>query len=116
MNKSKKAMDQCIFIRRKIVRENAIAWRLNSFMFKKLCPICREQFNRGHINKCNLINTYPFNFYINEKDREKFKKDKENEIPEKYNILDSLLNHQRYYTFGKITTKLIEMSEDIIQN
>ena len=25
----------------------------------------------------------------------------ENQIPEKYNILDSLLNHQRYYTFGK---------------
>ena len=117
--KSKNSVDQCIYIHKKNIRENAIAWRLNSFMFRKLCPICGELFNRGHINRCDLMNVYPFNFYISDKDRERFKKDKEdteNKLPKNYNILDSLLNHRRYYNFGKITGKLVKMSEEYKDN
>jgi len=45
-----------------------------------------------------------------------FKKEKEMNkdiLPENYNILDSLLNNKKYYSFGKITEKLYQMSEEI---
>jgi len=60
-------------------------------MVNKPCPFCTEKFNRGHI-----INKYPFNYYITEKDKQQFKRDKEkykNSLPKNYNILNSLLNH-----------------------
>jgi len=116
LKKSKKGVDQCIFIKNKIIREHAISWRLNSFMFNRICPLCRQVFNRGHIIKCDLIHKYPFNFYIHKKDIEMFKKEKEMNkdiLPENYNILDSLLNNKKYYSFGKITEKLYQMSEEI---
>ncbi len=100
--------DKCIFIRDKVLRRRAIAWRLNSMGSKRICPLCQRQFRRSHINKCNYMNTPPFNAIIKEKDIEGYKEDLKNYpyLPNTYNILDSLLNHKRYNVFGKFMEEL----------
>ncbi|ORX63554.1 hypothetical protein BCR32DRAFT_307525 [Anaeromyces robustus] len=110
--------DKCVFIRDRKTRNNAVDWRINCFLFKYKCPICRKEFNRGHINKCDFIHQPPYNRFIKEKDIYLFNKDKEKyeNLPKSYNILDSLLNHQNYYTFGKFTGEMIENSEKINEN
>ena len=114
MNKIKEnsiitSCDKCIFVNNDYIREKAIAWRLNTFSIYNLCPICGKIFYRDHINNCNFIQYFPFNSLIKEKHLINYYKDKEmfkNIIPNSYNIIDSLLNHQDYYIFGKIIKEL----------
>ncbi|ORX63947.1 hypothetical protein BCR32DRAFT_286467 [Anaeromyces robustus] len=108
--------DQCIFIRNNDIRNYAIAWRLNSLFLRKKCSICGKEFNRSHINNCNFINKQPFNRIIKKQDIYNFKNDKikyKNTLPKTYNILDSLLNHQNYYIFGKFIKEMKEDFENI---
>ena len=101
--------DRCIYLKNHYLREKAIAWRLNKFFGYASCPICGLTFFRDHINNCNFIHHPPYRNIIKETHLNNFKKDKEkfkNFIPPSYNIIDSLLNHQNYYTFGKIIENL----------
>jgi len=100
--------DQCVFLRNIDIRKRAIKWRLNSIGTKGLCPICNKEFRRSHINKCNFIDHYKN--WITKKDIEEFQKDveKNEQLPNTYNILDSLLNHKKYKTFNKIMESLYQ--------
>ena len=101
--------DRCIYLKNNYLREKAIAWRLNKLFAYAPCSICGLTFYRDHINNCNFIHHSPFRNIIKEKHLINFKKDKEifkNIIPSSYNIIDSLLNHQNYYTFSKIIENL----------
>lgn len=111
--------DKCVFIKNSFVRNMAVAWRVNSFLFKWTCPICGNIFNRGHINRCDFIHQPPYNKIIKEKHLSLFIEDKikYNEIlPKSYNILDSLLNHHNYYTFSRMVEKMMENSYKIIKS
>jgi len=105
-----KSPDKCIFISNSEIRKRAIAWRLNAFGTTRICPICGDTFHRTHINKCNFLNYDPFYKIIKIKDIMRYENDKNEypNLPETYNILDSLLNHQKYKTFGKFINKLYE--------
>ncbi|KAG4108862.1 hypothetical protein H8356DRAFT_1365881 [Neocallimastix lanati (nom. inval.)] len=49
------ATDRCVFIRDSITRNRAILWRTNSFGNSVICPVCKNNFNRAHINLCNIF-------------------------------------------------------------
>ena len=103
LNARLKSPDKCIFIKNSVLRKRAIAWRLNAFGTNRICPLCKDTFQRSHINNCKYMWQYPFNTIIKIKDIERYKEDmkKYPELPKSYNILDSLLNHQNYKRFGK---------------
>ena len=103
-----KSPDKCIFIRNRVIRKRAISWRLNAIGSNRICPICGDTFKRSHINKCKFIFIPPYNKIINNKDILRYKKDLMDfpKLPESYNILDSLLNHQKYKKFGLFMDKL----------
>lgn len=108
--------DKCIFIRNNFLRKHAVAWRLNSFHLRKTCPICGNEFYRSHINKCDFIHKYPYNKIIKVKDILLYNKDKEvykDRLPGTYNILDSLLNHQNYYAFGRFVMEIKKSTNEI---
>jgi len=62
--KETNSSDQCIYINDPITRYRAIRWRLNTFLNKKICPICHREMNRAHIQKCKLFMHVPFWHFI----------------------------------------------------
>ena len=111
--------DKCVFIRNSFVRNMAVSWRVNSFLFGSSCPICGNEFRRSHINLCDFIHQPPYNKIIKEKYLSLFIEDKlkyKEILPKTYNILDSLLNHHNYYTFSRMIEKMMENSFKIIRN
>ena len=94
------ATDRCVFIRDSITRNYALLWRTNSFGNTSIiCPICKNKFNRAHVNHCNIFGWNPPFLY--NKHWKCFKEDLLlfHPLPPSYNILDSLLNHHEYSSF-----------------
>eukprot|EP00833_Pecoramyces_ruminatium_P012579 jgi/Orpsp1_1/1186611/evm.model.d7180000051921.1 len=93
--------DRCIYIRDRMTRYYSIKWRLNNFIHKRPCPICGDNFNRGHINECKFIDYEPYKSIVKDTDLSLFNEDKVKfkDLPSTYNILDSLLNHKNYNRF-----------------
>ncbi|ORX63850.1 hypothetical protein BCR32DRAFT_287496 [Anaeromyces robustus] len=102
--------DRCVFIKDNTLRKRAIAWRLNSVGInhkKNRCPVCKEPFNRRHIKFCDIASIPTFEKILNTKDLQQYRFDlQRNELPDNYNILDSLLNHKRYKTFSRFMQEL----------
>ncbi|ORY03908.1 hypothetical protein LY90DRAFT_519494 [Neocallimastix californiae] len=89
--KETNSSDQCIYINDPITRYRAIRWRLNTFLYKKICPICHREMNRAHIQKCKLFMHVPFWHFICNDDIYAYKSELRkygDHPPPNYNILD----------------------------
>jgi hypothetical protein len=85
------------------VAEKAIKWRTNRAFTRSTCPQCQAPFNRAHIHRCSLLN--PMNKELSELYEHDIEYLQDNgvicneKLYEKYTVLDSALNHQRYHAF-----------------
>lgn len=85
---------------------NLLCWRLNSFGSRKTCSTCNSPFRRDHIDKCNLIEEQDS---IPKVSRETLEKDinaYKDLQSTKYNIIDSLINHQEFNLANAILGKI----------
>jgi hypothetical protein len=53
-------IDAVLLISDPLLRAQAIAWRLNRAHHGRLCAVCRDPFNRGHIAACELLHHHPY--------------------------------------------------------
>ena len=88
-------MDRCLYIRDYDIRRSAILWRANVYGMRRRCPVCKQQFTRAHVDRCNLLaglrlgNTQ----LLVEQDR----MDYPHLENTSYGTIDHLLNNKKYY-------------------
>lgn len=90
----------------KVHQPNLLRWRLNCFGARSICPTCKSLFRRDHIIKCNLINDQDNILSVNKEALEKDIKTYTDLRNTKYNIIDSLINHQHYDIANSILERI----------
>ena len=108
-------LDMTMLHRHNEERRRMLDWRRNLHFTRMMCPRCKVDFNRGHINDCQLVLDIQHDI-INDNQVGIMLDDQHylhNESMEKgfpynghYNILDALLNNQDYKEFMQIVTKI----------